>query len=107
MPKKLLNEVCIILRIYRIKYQIIVNYVLSGINSELISNLFRGTEKRKQLLAINGSLISFYKVGDNVELMVIAVRQNPDNIKFIKPKYREIVLKSLNKLHNKQLDPIV
>ena len=63
---------------------------------ELIKNLFKDNEKRKQLLAINGSFISKYKVGDNIELMAIAVRQNSDNIQFIKPKYRDIVLKLVN-----------
>ena len=63
---------------------------------ELINNLFKDNEKRKQLLAINGSFISKYKVGDNIELMAIAVRQNSDNIQFIKPKYRDIVLKLVN-----------
>jgi hypothetical protein len=70
--------------------------MLIDANSELIKNLFKDNEKRKQLLAINGSFISKYKVGDNIELMVIAVRQNSDNIQFIKPKYRDIVLKLVN-----------
>jgi hypothetical protein len=70
--------------------------MLIDANSELIKNLFKDNEKRKQLLSINGSFISKYKVGDNIELMAIAVRQNSDNIRFIKPKYRDIVLKLVN-----------
>jgi hypothetical protein len=61
-------------------------------NWELIANMFKNKEKRKDMFAINGSLISKYKVGDNIELMAIAVKQNRDNIKYIKPKYRDTVL---------------
>jgi hypothetical protein len=45
-------------------------------------------EKRKQMFAINGSLIRYFKIGEDFELMAIAVKQNPLNIKYISNKYR-------------------
>jgi hypothetical protein len=66
-------------------------------NWELIANMFKNREKRKDMFAINGRLISKYEAKDNIELMVIAVKQNRDNIKYIKPKYRDTVLSMIDR----------
>jgi cell division FtsZ-interacting protein ZapD len=58
-------------------------------NNIMIGNMFRNhPEKRKQMFAINGSLIRDFKIGEDFELMAIAVKQNPLNIKYISNKYR-------------------
>jgi hypothetical protein len=67
-------------------------------NWELIANMFKNREKRKDMFTINGRLISKYEAKDNIELMVIAVKQNRDNIKYIKPKYRNTVLSMIDNI---------
>jgi hypothetical protein len=67
-------------------------------NWELIANMLKNREKRKDMFTINGRLISKYEAKDNIELMVIAVKQNRDNIKYIKPKYRNTVLSMIDNI---------
>ena len=61
-------------------------------NYIMIGNMCRNhPEKRKQMFAINGSLIRDFKIDGDFELMAIAVKQNPLNIKYISDKYRHAI----------------
>jgi hypothetical protein len=57
----------------------------------MLDSVFRNYEARKKLFSIDGSLIRYYKVGSDIELMTIAVRQNPSNINYIPKKYKHMI----------------
>jgi hypothetical protein len=60
-------------------------------NKRMLDSVFRNYEARKKLFSIDGSLIRYYKVGSDIELMTIAVRQDPSNIKYIPEKYKHMI----------------